>query len=331
MRSTARIKLPGEVDENDIPEAYRPDSLLGYWAPVLPLAAAAPAIGAVQQDVIHVDLIRSLAAGDMGLSAAGSSAAKGKPGGGGDSGGGDTGGTVSSYTSGAAGAYNVTILFKGTWTVALQDVFKASADRISAIIVGDVPNVRVKGGTIDDIQISAELKSIDGVGGILGQAGPTSLRIGSYLPATAVMEFDVADADNYRNQGLFDEIVTHEMLHSIGYGSIWSYKGLVSGSNFIGDNAMAEYDKLVDAFDGFADNGVDALAVPLETGGGAGTVGSHWSEAEFRNELMTGYLDTVSPASGMIAAPLSMLTVASMKDLGYVVSSAPPADAYFLT
>ncbi len=329
MRGTARIRLPGEADENDIPEAYRADSLLGHWAPVLPPAAAAPAIGAVLQEVILVDLTRSLAAGDLGLSAAGSSAAKGKPVGGGGSGGGETGGTVSSYTSGAAGGYNVTIQFKGTWTATLQNVFKAAADRISTIIVGDVANVRVKGGTIDDIQISAELKAIDGAGGVLGQAGPTSLRVGSYLPATAMMEFDVDDASAFHAAGFFDEIVTHEMLHGIGYGSIWSYKGL-SGSNFIGGNAMAEYDKLVDAFQGF-DNGVNALAVPLESGGGAGTMGSHWSEAVFRHELMTGWLDTASPAPGMVAAPLSLLTVASMKDLGYVVSSAPPVDAYFLT
>ena len=48
-----------------------------------------------------------------------------------------------SYTSGAAGAYNVTINFTGTWTSALQDVFVAAANRISAVIVGDLPNVSI--------------------------------------------------------------------------------------------------------------------------------------------------------------------------------------------
>jgi hypothetical protein len=45
---------------------------------------------------------------------------------------------------------------------------------------------------------------------MLGQAGPTALRVGSDLPATAVMRFDGADA------GEFEEVALHEMLHGIG-------------------------------------------------------------------------------------------------------------------
>src|SRR5689334_20084475 len=108
-------------------------------------------------------------------------------GGGGGGGGGGT--TFSPYTSGAAGAFNITIQFNGTWTQELHDVFVTAADRLSAIVTGDLPNVSVRNKgvvtTIDDITISAELGAIDGSGGILGQAGPTSLRTGSYLPATA--------------------------------------------------------------------------------------------------------------------------------------------------
>jgi len=226
------------------------------------------------------------------------------------------------------GAYNVNLVFKGTCTADLQNVFIAAANRISTIITADIPSVSIRGVVIDDIQITAELKAIDGTGGVLGQAGPTALRSGSYLPATASMQFDSADAASFNTQGLFDEIVTHEMLHSIGIGSIWSYKGLVSGTGFIGANAMAEYDKLVDAFQGF-DNGVNALAVPLETGGGSGTAGSHWSEAVFRNELMTGYINTTA-SGGMVADPLSAMTIASLKDLGYAVDLGK-ADYYALT
>ena len=56
--------------------------------------------------------------------------------------------------------------------------------------MGEIPNVTIygtKGGPklVDDIVISAELGNIDGVNGILGQAGPTSVRTASSLPATA--------------------------------------------------------------------------------------------------------------------------------------------------
>ena len=246
--------------------------------------------------------------------------------------------TRTSYTSGASGAYNVTLQFKGSWTMALQDVFIAAANRISATIIGDVKNVKVGTQQVDDIVISAELKAIDGTGGILGQAGPTAVRVGSYLPATAMMRFDSADAASFHAQGLFDEIVTHEMMHAVGIGSIWAAKALLSGNGFIGTNAVAEYGKLVDAYAASHGgsttlaNGVKLTkgAVPIETAGGAGTARVHWSEAVFDSEMMTGWLDTVKPGQAMVADPMSALTTASLRDLGYVVAVRPPSDVFYL-
>ena len=250
-----------------------------------------------------------------------------------------SGGTVTSYTSGASGAYNITITFNGTWTSSLQGVFKAAADRLSDLITGDVPDVRVNGKIIDDINISAELESIDGVGGLLGQAGPTALRSDSYLPAAAAMQFDSADAHSYYDQGLFDEIVTHEILHCVGFASIWGYLGLTEGPSFIGPHAVAEYNKLVDEYatmhggSTILSNGITLAkgSVPLETGGGSDTAGSHWSEAVFDNEMMTGYINLPISGSTAPADPLSMMTVASLRDLGYAISSASQLDAYILT
>ena len=111
-------------------------------------------------DVFLVDLTESIAA-------VGGSALKVSGGGSGSG-----GGIVTSYTSGAPGAYNISITFKGTWTASLQNVFKAAADRLSGTIIGDVKDVRINGKINDDISISAELSTIDGVGGVLGQAGP---------------------------------------------------------------------------------------------------------------------------------------------------------------
>jgi len=168
-------------------------------------------------DLIGIDLTHRIDVSDIEWSAA-SGGASGKPGGGGGGGGGGL--TFSPYTT-TASAYNITIEFKGTWTQDLHDVFVGAADRLAKLITGDIPdvNVIVKGGLrfVDDLLITAELKAIDGVGGILGQAGPTSVRTGSFLPATASMQFDSADAAKYFTAGLFDEIVTHEMLHSVGF------------------------------------------------------------------------------------------------------------------
>jgi len=244
----------------------------------------------------------------------------------------------STYTSGTAGEYNITLQFKGPWTVGLQNVFIVAAERLSATITGDLPNVRVGGTTVDDIVITAELAAIDGPGGMLGQSGPTALRTGSFLPAAAAMRFDSADASTFHAQALFDGIVTHEMLHAVGFGAIWSHKNLLTEAGFIGPNAMAEYAKLIDAY-AIAHRGSTLLAngttlakgaVPVESEGGLVTADAHWAEDIFDGELMTGWLDTQNFGSAMIANPLSALTAASLRDLGYTVPLRPPVDLFYL-
>ena len=239
-----------------------------------------------------------------------------KPGGGGG------GTTFAPYTSGSANGtagYDITIEFKGTsWTQALHDVFVTAADRLTDLIIGDLPNVsvRAKGGikTVDDITITAELGNIDGLYGILGQAGPTSLRTSGSLPATAQMQFDIVDV-NDMGVSVFRQVVLHEMSHSLGIGSIWDRLGLVSNGEFTGAKAVSEYHRL----------GGTHAGVPVEQDGGSGTAGSHWDEETFHNELMTGYINDGDN-------PFSAMSAASFADLGYAVRADYPAwaDSYFL-
>ena len=49
--------------------------------------------------------------------------------------------------------------------------------------------------------------------------------------------------------------------------------------------------------------------INVETEGGSGTAGSHWDDATYGNELMTGYIDQSNYFSSMSAA--------SFGDLGY--------------
>ena len=162
----------------------------------------------------------------------------------------------------------------------------------------------MKGGItqVDDILITAELTNIDGLYGVLGQAGPTSVRTGSSLPATAQMQFDIVDV-NDMGLAVFSEVVLHEMSHSLGFGSIWDRLGLVSNGQFTGANANNEYHAMGGA--GF---------IPVEQDGGSGTAGSHWDEETFGNELMTGYIN-----DGMNY--FTSMSAASFADLGYHLSS----------
>jgi len=216
----------------------------------------------------------------------------------------------------AESPFTIEVRFLGGLTEPQKDAFKAAADRWAKVIVGDVPSVMVDNEVIDDVLILAQGKAIDGVGKILGQAGPTHLRPASagsaaFLPAKGIMSFDTADLDKMAQNGTLNDVITHEMGHVLGIGTIWDDKGFLKGAGtsnptFSGKTAMKEYRKLRGA-------GAGSKRVPLENTGGPGTADSHWRETIFRNELMSGFI--ADPGN-----PLSRVTVGSLQDIGYVVN-----------
>jgi hypothetical protein len=210
--------------------------------------------------------------------------------------------------------FTIEVRFLGGLNQAQKNAFKDAADRWSRVIIGDLPSVQVDGEVIDDIVILAQGQAIDGPGKILGQAGPTRLRpanagAAAFLPAKGKMAFDTADLKKMETDGTLGDVITHEMGHVLGIGTIWSIKGLLKGAGgsnptFTGKNSMKEY--------GVLRKGA-VKAVPVENTGGGGTADSHWRESVFRNELMTGFV-------GAAGNPLSRLTVACLQDMGYQVN-----------
>lgn len=234
-----------------------------------------------------------------------------------------------------ASSYNITLVFEGSqWSEDLQQAFITAADTLASIIIGDIDDVFADFGDgkgfryVDDLEISATLGSIDGQGGVLGQAGPTFIRSGSSLPILGEMTFDVADAQN-----LFDgdavsgtdrwtSVVMHEMLHALGFGSLWGTLGLVDNIGTIanpdyrytGTNGQYEYEMLYPSV--YASDVNASAGVPVESSSGSpGTDGSHWDEATFDDELMTGYVDAHNTISNM--------TIAVLKDMGYATTYVP--------
>ncbi|MCZ6607619.1 MAG: hypothetical protein O7A64_08135 [Alphaproteobacteria bacterium] len=280
---------------------------------------------------------------DFGVSGKGGvPGGNGNGGGGKDKGGGDDPNVLSTYTSGDENKddsveYNIEINFKGSWTADLKEAFTLSADLISGLITEDIADVFWRGKIIDDIRIEAKLTEIDGEGDILGRAGPTAIRTDGFLPAVAIMEFDVADAPILNSMPstsgtlgsggtIWDDVVVHEMMHSIGFGTIWTYLDLLAGGDpayptFTGPNAIAAYD--VNSFNppaGYPDPDDADYGVPVEGTGGRGTKNSHWDEGTFDDEIMTGYIEiedwgSTTNDSGNF---LTDMTVASLYDLGYV-------------
>jgi Leishmanolysin/Viral BACON domain len=241
---------------------------------------------------------------------------------------------VSLYCS----AYNIQLIFNAGISASRQAVFRAAATRWSRLVIGDVANVPLNkaanacgagepafNATLDDLVIYASVEPIDGVGNILGSAGPCFIRTTGGLTMYGVMRFDSADVATLEAAGTFDEVILHEMGHVLGIGSLWQVPGFFNLINyapttttcrntatfttqptFTGVSAKLEYGIL---------GGVGNP--PAENGGGAGTKCAHWDEERFDNELMTGFLGGTSSST---VNPLSRMTVGSLKDLGYQVN-----------
>lgn len=233
--------------------------------------------------------------------------------------------------TGTESPFRIEVRFVGGLSPEQQAVFATAADRWAAAVVGDLPSVRVGDDVVDDVLIEAEGLHLDGPGQVLGRAGPTRLRPASadqaaLLPVTGVMAFDTADLAQLESDGALVDVIVHEMGHVLGIGSIWDLKGLLAGADtadptFTGAAATAQYRALLADLAGDFD-AAEVTAVPVENTGGPGTRASHWREAVFGPELMTGFLNAGEN-------PLSRMTVASLADLGYEVDLAA-ADEYEL-
>jgi Ca2+-binding RTX toxin-like protein len=196
--------------------------------------------------------------------------------------------------------YDIALNFDKTVSTIYRLAFQTAANHWQSIITGDVPDFE----GVDDIAIDISIPAIDGVHGILGQAGPTDLRPITNLPYIGVMQFDLADVVDMAKRNLLPDVIFHEMGHVLGFGNLWQADYLKSNTEYTGVHALAAYRILI--------NEPIATSVPIETDGGSGTAGVHWDDLTFGSELMTGYT-----SNGVM--PLSAMSIGALEDLGYSV------------
>jgi len=230
-------------------------------------------------------------------------------------------------TAGAniASAFTVTLRFINPPTTSQRAFFETAAAKWQGIIVGDVPDASgtiparscgnsfatpIFRGTVDDVLIDVLLQPIDGQGAILGAAGPCLARSADLLTLYGIMFFDTADLDFLEDFDILDEVIVHEMGHVLGFGTLWNFgrsllQGTATDPRFVGPAAIAGYQAV----------GGRGTTVPVEEDGGPGTAFGHWDEETFDEELMTGFI-------ALGDSPLSVMTIGSMQDLGYVVDLA---------
>lgn len=258
-------------------------------------------------------------------------------------------GTISQvFSATVQTSFSVTLRYVGTPpTGAIAQAFTNAADRISAMIIGDLPDAQI-GSTatpfnisacnsaltgvtplnevVDDVIIYASVVPIDGVGQVLGSAGPCLTRTTGGLTGLGTMRFDSADLDNLAANGRLGDVIAHEMLHVVGLGTLWTSRGLLvdrdlATARVVGPLATAACTDDLGGATACAGSvpAENCLNLPPSVTCGAGTQNSHWKESTFQTELMTGYAGATNL--------LSKLTVQGMADLGYTVNTLA-ADPY---
>ena len=253
------------------------------------------------------------------------------------SGTGISGNPVTFTASTAVTAFDIEVRFLSGSTADQIQAFTAAEQRWESLVVGDLANLHLNvaadecdtgtpaiNETVDDVIVFVTLEPIDGVGGILGQAGPCFIREPGFLPLVGVMFFDSEDLEFVQNEGLLEDLIVHEMGHVIGFGTLWPLQGLLADAaeaggvdpHFTGAAAIA-------AFNTAGGSTYTGAKVPAENEGGPGTWDSHWRESVFDSELMTGFIN-------LGTNPLSAVTVAALDDQGYAVD-ASEADPFSLT
>lgn len=196
---------------------------------------------------------------------------------------------------------------------------------------------------VNQLVIDVTVEMIDGVGSILGSAGPSSVAFDLVneliVPTSGGMRFDIADAGSLFANGKWDDVIRHEMGHVIGFGSLWSRQvEFTDGNGNVVDTAtfndvLDENGNYVGQFGLDTYNqefGLNLASILVEDDGGPGTAGGHWEEGTGgeispfpdrpgfagADELMTGFINTSAGAPDTWVAET---TLASFADLGYSV------------
>lgn len=243
--------------------------------------------------------------------------------------------TGPSHRIGSDSDFDVELLYVGATrpTSSQRAIIAAAAARWESVMTAGLPDNRLEAEVgacgpaapaldqvIDDVLILLRTAFIDGSTGVIAQSGPCFVRADGLTIAGEIV-IDEADLSRLEEEDYLFNVAMHEMGHVLGFGSLWRLDGLLVNAaeeggtdpHFVGSWARAAFDEL---------GGIDyeGPKVPVHGSGGPGIEDSHWRASVIRDELMRPFI-----RAGRM--PLSRLTLASMRDLGYAVDLSA-ADVY---
>ncbi|UDY37609.1 hypothetical protein [Dermatobacter hominis] len=220
--------------------------------------------------------------------------------------------TTYDVAPGPAESFDVVTRSVGPQDARVTAAVAEAVDRWTAVISRGIPDTDVQfqqgdclaevpslSGVVDDLVLDVIVTPLPGLMGdatwcVVGDDG---------LPRLSVVRISTIGLDHLYETGALEDVVTHEVGHALGLGTVgpWGmltrYSDETGAYRFTGPRAVAEWQHL----GGIGDT------VPLSHDA------SHWDETSLQDELMTCYVE-VAPAH-----PMSAISVAALADLGFHV------------
>jgi hypothetical protein len=202
----------------------------------------------------------------------------------------------------------------------------------SSSVICDPGDPSLFGTHVDDLVVYIKLQQLQGIGGTLAQAGPCWTRLPSHLPYLGIVILDSDDLQPLQHAGVLGRIVTHEIAHTLGFGTTWDQMAGPDGLPLLRQPSLDAENRTVQGRDTYF-SGHEAAAAFDRVGGGdyrggakvpvendtgeygPGSLDAHWRESVFAEELMTSRQAMAAGTN----EPLSPVTVAAFADMGYVV------------
>eukprot|EP00591_Stephanopyxis_turris_P012690 CAMPEP_0195512646 /NCGR_PEP_ID=MMETSP0794_2-20130614/4532_1 /TAXON_ID=515487 /ORGANISM="Stephanopyxis turris, Strain CCMP 815" /LENGTH=825 /DNA_ID=CAMNT_0040640477 /DNA_START=251 /DNA_END=2728 /DNA_ORIENTATION=+ len=230
-----------------------------------------------------------------------------------------------SESSPASSRFSIQLMNMGENKV-FDEAFQYAKEQWESVIVGDVVGYAGRDpdrggpdlfngmfntgyhGSVDDLVIGYEVTDLEDRS-VLGTAGPIYIRRNVGIPISGSIQLDSGQLSKMTPDDV-KIIVTHEMGHVLGIGTMWDN---ACGSNcqngdytYTCPKAIEEHAKLG-----------TSTSLLLEDEGGTGTACSHWDDASFSNEFVSEIM-TGTFKSGKIQV-LSRVSAAALEDIGYQV------------
>ncbi|WP_088891508.1 PPC domain-containing protein [Leptolyngbya ohadii] len=131
---------------------------------------------------------------------------------------------------------------------------------------------------------------------------------GKWMPTTGIVRINTSYSSSYNSDPSYlKTLVIHELGHVLGIGTLWEKNG-----RSLIDRATNTYK--ADSYAGRAFGEISGIlspkAVPVEPGSFG-----HWDEGKFGDELLTPFAEGAG-----VKMPLSQITLASLRDIGWNVN-----------